>query len=218
MSASPSLCWRRGDFELGWEEYEWRRKSGSTLRTFAQPQWDGGPLDSRTLLIHSEQGFGDAIQFIRYLPLVSRRGGRIIIECPVGLQRLLHMFAGNAGNAQIVLKGQPLPAYDVYCPLLSLPRIFRTTLSTLPAEVPYLHADPEDVQRWNQRLAGHSTALKVGLVWAGSAVHTNDRNRSMTLADLAPLSQVRGVRFFSLQLGKPAAQAGARRRAWKWLI
>jgi len=196
----------QGDFQRGWEEYEWRRNSKSfpaAMRTFAQLQWDGGTLDGRTILVHAEQGFGDTLQFIRYLPLVARRCGRIIIECPAGLQRLLHMFAGNC---QIIVKGQALPPFDLHCPLLSLPRIFGTTLATMPAEVPYLHADPEEAGQWQRRLADYSKTAKVGLAWAGSPVHKNDRNRSMNLAALAPLWQVPGVRFFSLQLGEPAAQ------------
>jgi tetratricopeptide (TPR) repeat protein len=199
----------RGDFERGWEEYEWRRNSKSfpsARRTFAEPQWDGGPLAGRTILVHAEQGFGDTLQFIRYLPFVVQQGARVVIECPAGLPRLLHRFAGNC---QIVLKGQPLPAFDLHCPLLSLPRLFGTTLASVPDSVPYLHAADNDAARWQARLADHSKTMKVGLAWAGSSVHKNDRNRSMRLAAFAPLWKVPGVRFFSLQLGEPAAQVRA---------
>jgi tetratricopeptide (TPR) repeat protein len=196
----------RGDFQQGWEEYEWRWKCKDfpPPRNFAQPQWDGCPLEGRTLLVHTDQGLGDGIQFIRYLPLAAQRGGRIILECHAELQRL---FQTIAGRCQIVVRGQPLPAFDLHCPLLSLPRVFRTNLANIPKDVPYLHADVEGAKRWQQRLASHSPMVKVGLAWAGSPIHKNDRDRSMKLARLAPLGQVPGARFFSLQKGEAAAEA-----------
>ncbi|MGA2442349.1 MAG: tetratricopeptide repeat-containing glycosyltransferase family protein [Tepidisphaeraceae bacterium] len=197
----------RGDFQQGWEEHEWRWKCKdfpSPARNFAQPQWDGCPLENRTILLHAEQGVGDAIQFIRYVPLVARRGGRIIIECDTELQRL---FRTMAVTYQIVPPSQPPPPFDFHCPLLSLPRVFGTNLANIPKDVPYLHADAEDVGRWQHRLAEHSPLVKVGLGWAGSPAHKNDRNRSMKLATLAPLGQLPGVRFFSLQKGAAAAEA-----------
>jgi tetratricopeptide (TPR) repeat protein len=197
----------RGDFQQGWEEYEWRWKCKdlpSPPRDFAQPQWDGCPLEDRTVLLHTEQGLGDAIQFIRYLPLVAQRGGRIILECQAELQRL---FQTIAGSCQIVARGQPLPAFDLHCPLQSLPRVFGTNLANVPHIVPYLHPDAEDARRWQHRLASHSPNVRVGLAWAGSPTHKNDRNRSIKLARLAPLGQVPGVRFFSLQKGEAAAEA-----------
>jgi hypothetical protein len=161
-------------------------------------------LEDRILLLHTEQGLGDAIQFIRYLPLVAQRGGRIIIECQAELQRL---FQTMDERWQIVVRGQPLPAFDLHCPLLSLPRVFGTDLANVPNIVPYLHADAQDVRRWQHRLAGHSPNVKVGLAWAGSPTHKNDRNRSMKLATLAPLGQLSGVCLFSLQKGAAAAEA-----------
>ena len=198
----------QGDFERGWEEYEWRWKCKdfpSHLPNLAQPQWDGCPLEGRTILLHAEQGFGDAIQFVRYLPLVQQRGGKIVIECHTQLQRLFQIMAGR--ECQIVAEGQPLPIFDLHCPLLSLPRVFQTTLTNLPQIVPYLHADAEDAKRWRHRLDELGPSVKVGLAWAGRPTHKDDRNRSMKLARLAPLGQVPGVRFFSLQKGDAAAQA-----------
>jgi Tfp pilus assembly protein PilF len=196
----------RGDFQQGWEEYEWRWKCKGfpPPRNFAQPQWDGGPLEARTLLLHAEQGLGDAIQFIRYLPLVAQRGGRIIIECQAELQRL---FQPTAGRFPVLVFGQPLPAFDLHCPLLSLPRVFGTDLTNIPKIVPYLHAADEDARRWQHRLADRSPLIKVGLVWAGNPRRKHDRNRSMKLANLAPLGRVPGVRLFSLQKGEAAAEA-----------
>src|SRR5271155_1654096 len=119
---------RMGDFYNGWKEHEWRwewKGFSSPRRNFSQPQWNGGSLEGHTILLHTEQGFGDAIQFIRYVPLVAQRGGKIIIECQVELQRL---FRTMPEGCQIVTRGEPLPAFDVHCPLLSLPLIFGTTL------------------------------------------------------------------------------------------
>jgi tetratricopeptide (TPR) repeat protein len=195
----------RGDFQQGWDEYEWRWKCKNPLRRdFAQPQWDGCPLDGRAILLQAEQGFGDAIQFIRYLPLVEQRGGRIIIECQVELQRLFRIMAGRW---HIVALGQPLPVFDLHCPLLSLSRISRANLANIPNTVPYLYADADDTGSWQQRLGGHCPLVKVGLAWAGSPTHRNDRNRSIKLEMLAPLGQVPGMRFFSLQKGAAAAEA-----------
>ncbi|MGD0390297.1 MAG: glycosyltransferase family 9 protein [Tepidisphaeraceae bacterium] len=106
-----------------------------------------------------------------------------------------------------VTRGQPLPGFDFHCPLLSLPRAFGTNLANIPKEAPYLHADAEDAGRWQHRLAEHAPIVKVGLAWAGSPAHKNDRNRSIKLARLAPLGQAPGVRFFSLQKGEAAAEA-----------
>jgi tetratricopeptide (TPR) repeat protein len=197
----------RGDFQPGWEEYEWRWKCKnfpSPRQNFAQPNWDGNPLDGRTILLHTEQGLGDAIQFIRYVPLVAQRGRRIIIQCQEELHRL---FQTMAEKVQVVAHGQPLPAFDFHSPLLSLPRIFETTLSNVPQIVPYLKADADDAKTWQRRIGDDSQIINVGLAWAGSSAHKNDRNRSIKLASLSPLVQTPGVRFFSLQKGDAAAES-----------
>jgi tetratricopeptide (TPR) repeat protein len=197
----------QGNFLRGWEEYEWRWRSRdfrAARRSFPQPQWDGGPLEGRTILLHTEQGFGDTLQFIRYLPLVAQRGGRVIVRCREGLRRLLQTMGADV---PILEKGEPLPAFDVHCPLLSLPRLFATDLASIPRDVPYLHADAAAAEVWRDRLADHSASLKVGLVWAGSPTHRNDRNRSTKLAGFAPLARIPGMRFVSLQKGDAAAEA-----------
>ena len=197
----------QGDFQQGWEEYEWRDKRMDALRgrrRFDQPQWDGRTLEGRIILLHTEQGLGDAIQFIRYVPLVQQRGGRVIVECQGELQRL---FQTMAGERQIVVRGQPLPAFDLHCPLLSLPRVFGTNLANIPNVVPYLRADAGCSTRWQDRLASQTGLLKIGLAWVGSPTYKNDRNRSTKLERLAPLGQVAGARFFSLQKGAAAAEA-----------
>jgi hypothetical protein len=161
-------------------------------------------LEGRTLLLHSEQGFGDALQFIRYLPLVARRGARVFVECQEALQRLVQTMSADS---TVVARGRPLPPFDVHCPLLSLPRLFATDLASIPRDVPYLHADAAEAGVWRERLADASASLKVGLVWAGRPTHANDRNRTMKLAGFAPLARIPGVRFVSLQKGDAAAEA-----------
>ena len=208
----------RQDFQRGWDEYEWRWKCQdfqSLQRNFARPQWDGCPLEGRTILLHAEQGFGDAIQFIRYLPLVKERGGKIIVECQPELQRL---FRTMAETCQVVASGQPLPAFDFHCPLLSLPRVFETNLANIPNIVPYLRPEPALVDAWSRTLGSGDGHLRVGLAWAGNPAFKGDRTRSLNLQQLAPFAAARGVKFYSLQKGPAGEQAKIRRRDWNWSI
>jgi len=136
----------RGDFEEGWQGYEWRTRCRSfPRRSFGQPTWDGAPLAGRTILLHTEQGFGDVLQFIRYAQLVKERGGLVVVECPGPLCELLKR---SPGIDRLVAQGQPLPWFDVQAPLMSLGRILRTTLATIPANVPYVVPDSDAVERW----------------------------------------------------------------------
>jgi tetratricopeptide (TPR) repeat protein len=197
----------RGDFQEGWQEYEWRWKCedfSSPVRNLPQPRWDGCALEGSTITLYPEQGLGDTMQFIRYLPLVARRGAKIVFICQPELQRLLKPMAQGC---EIVPLGQPLKAFDFQSPLLSLPRLFGASLDSIPKTVPYLQPDAEHASAWRQRLAPYASSIKVGLVWAGRPAHKNDRNRSMKLATLAPLGHVPGVHFFSLQKGEAAAEA-----------
>ncbi|MDP9172419.1 MAG: tetratricopeptide repeat protein [Planctomycetota bacterium] len=198
------LC--RGEFPEGWREYAWRtrvRDMDGSCREFSQPLWDGGALGGRTILLHAEQGIGDSIQFIRYLPQVKAKGGKIMIDCGRPLMRL---FQQSFAVDQWVCTGEPIPEFDVHCPLMSLPMVLGTTIQNIPAEVPYLLTDAKATEHWRQR-TGEFQGLKVGVVWAGRPEHGNDRNRSMSLSTLAPLADVPGITFFSLQKGEPAAQA-----------
>lgn len=199
-----------GRLREGWADYEWRFQCPEVVqqigrRTFGRPRWDGADLEGRTLLVHAEQGLGDAIQFVRYLPAVAARGGRVILESPPELVTLLQGLAGVAGVVGRIEGRLPSLAFDLHLPLMSLPGVFETALHTIPNAVPYLNADPQRIERWRPRLAGEG--FKVGLVWAGNPRHWNDRNRSCTLADFAPLAAIPGLRFFSLQKGPTAAQA-----------
>ncbi len=146
---------RQGNFRDGWAKYEWRwasKELASQRREFAQPLWLGGEdLPGKTILLHAEQGFGDTIQFVRYAPLVARLGARVVLQVQASLQQLL---ARTAGVSQILGKTDPLPEFDVHCPLLSLPLAFRTEVDTIPAHVPYVAAPQAHVAKWRDRL-GH---------------------------------------------------------------
>ena len=173
-----------GDFEHGLPLYEWRWQIGAFAggkKDVPQPLWTGNEsLSGKTILLYSEQGFGDAIQFCRYAALVAARGARVILEVQPALSRLLKDLNGVDA---IVSRGEPLPAFDYHCPLLSLPLAFDTRLDTIPASAGYLHVDSDIRARWAERL-GPANKLRVGLVWSGSATHKNDHNRSLQLVSL----------------------------------
>jgi tetratricopeptide (TPR) repeat protein len=194
----------RGDYEQGWAEYEWRWKTSkhAPLPNFLQPRWDGSPLEGRTILLYAEQGLGDTLQFIRYAPLVRQRGGRVIVQCQ---DCLLPLLSRSPGIDQLAGHSQPLPAHDLYAPLLSLPALLGTTLETVPANVPYLFADPERVAHWRRELAP-LRGLRVGIAWQGSTKHPWDRYRSVSLALFEPLARVPGVTLVSLQMGTGSEQ------------
>jgi hypothetical protein len=202
---SASAHWNRalalllaGDYERGWPKYEWRwKRKAAKPRPFRQPQWDGSPLEGRTILLWCEQGLGDAIQFVRFAQTVKQNGGRVILECP-GI--LLRLFASVPGVDELVAEGTALSTFDVQAPFMSLPAILGTTLATIPADVPYLTADPELVARWRSRLES-LPGFKIGIAWQGNAHHKWDRHRSIPLAKFAPLAEVPGVRLISLQKG-----------------
>src|SRR5262249_26047405 len=145
--------------------------------------------------LFAEQGLGDTLQFIRYAPLVKKRGGRVVVECQPALQKLLSRCAGID---LLVPRGTPLPAFDVQAPLFSLPGMLGTTLSTIPAQVPYLSADAELVDYWRQQL-DPGLPIKVGIVWQGSPGFVDDRERSIPLSEFAPLGSLPGVELISLQ-------------------
>lgn len=194
-----------GQFEFGWAEHEWRYRCNPNFRPrgFSQAQWDGRELNGRTILVHAEQGFGDTIQFVRFLPEVASRGGRIILECQPELLRLLRTFPSVA---QVIARGDALPEFDVHCPLLSLPFALRTTLDSLPSRTPYLHPEPLLAEKWGRKSMMAGDCLNVGLVWAGRPTHSNDRNRSAHLSQFAAIASMPGIRFHSLQKGPAAMQ------------
>jgi tetratricopeptide (TPR) repeat protein len=194
----------RGELEEGWKEYKWRFQSTEISRQIGYrnldiPKWDGSPLQGKTILIKSEQGIGDQIQFARYIPLVKACGGRVIFECH---KELMPLFDGYKGIDKLLER--PYSCEDGESPdtciqLLNLPGIFGTTLDTIFADVPYLRVDSEKIIKWKSRI--DSKLFKVGIVWAGNPDHRNDQNRSCRLSDFAPLASIPGVVFFSLQKG-----------------
>ncbi len=201
-----------GRFDEGWREYEWRWKCKqlrSAFQAFAQHAWQGEAGEGRTLLIHAEQGFGDTLQFCRYAPLVKERGFRVVMAVPPPLKRLIQSLDGVE---TVVTAGDVLPHFDLHCSMMSMPYVFHTTVETIPAKLPYLSPDPMDMAMWRDRVAALADdTLKVGLVWAGGLrAHSpdliaTDQNRSIAPEILAPLMDVPGVQFFSLQ--KAGAQA-----------
>lgn len=194
-----------GQFAEGWQEYEWRQRypEYASLAAVAA-RWDGAALEGRTILLDTEQGFGDAIQFLRYAPLVAQRGGRVIVRCAPELARL---FRNTEGIWQVIPRDAPAPDFDAHCPLPSLPLVFGTRLDSIPARVPYVGADSGQIAHWRARLATGAGACKVGLVWASQSKHRTAAAKSFPLTTLTPLAAISGVRFYSLQKGEAARQA-----------
>lgn len=195
-----------GDYARGFAEYEWRwKRTGMNLKPrFRQPLWLGEtPLGGKTILLHAEQGLGDTIQFARYATLLARGGAEVILEVQPELKDLLSQVEGVAG---VLGRGEALPAFDVHCPLMSLPLALKTTPQNIPAEIPYLRASEDRIAKWRPKLEALS-APRVAIAWSGRATHVNDRNRSLTLAMLEPLLAMPNVRFVSIQRELRAADA-----------
>jgi tetratricopeptide (TPR) repeat protein len=196
-----------GDYVQGFAEFERRWECRDFARPgFTQPLWKGESIAGRTILLMPEQGLGDTIQFIRFAPKVKALGARVVFRCP---KPLLKLFEGFPGIDVLVPEGEPLPAFDVYVPLISLAAIFRTGVEDVPAilPVPYLRADPELVGRWSDRLGPRESGeLRVGISWQGNSTYGGDRYRSVPLAAFLPLAAVPGVKLISLQKGHGVEQ------------
>jgi tetratricopeptide (TPR) repeat protein len=190
---------RLGQFAQGWREFEWRWQQASWApqrRNFIERLWLGRePLAGRTILLHAEQGFGDTLQFVRYAKLVAGLGPIVLLEVQSSLKPLL---SNVAGVAQTLARGDPLPPFDLHCPLMSLPLAFGTSLGSIPAEAPYLHAPADRLARWRDRL-GEKRSLRVGIAWAGSALHKNNHQRSIALDRFAALLAAPEIEFVSVQ-------------------
>jgi Flp pilus assembly protein TadD len=199
----------QGELAAAWDAYEWRWQLPSApahMRALAaRPTWAGEPLGGRALLLIADQGFGDTIQFMRYIPAVAARCPDVMIACGPEMAPLIAQQPGTRALFDI---RQPVPRFDVHCPLSSLPRAFGTTLATIPTPMPYLRAAPEAAARWRARLDARAPAghRRIGLVWAGRPEHENDRNRSLPLATLAPLGALARTALVALQLGPARAQ------------
>jgi tetratricopeptide (TPR) repeat protein len=201
-----------GDFDAGWKQYEWRWKTGAFARHPPPPRaplWLGeAPIVGKTILLHAEQGFGDTIQFIRYAPLLAGQGAKVICEVQ---PELLPLLSENVllKDVTVMAAGEPRPAFDLHCPLLSLPLAFATQPTTIPAAVPYLAAPAERQAYWRDRLPPGT--LRAGFVWSGQSSHKNDGNRSIALPRLSSLFEHPQIRCFSLQRDLREADAKALR-------
>jgi Tfp pilus assembly protein PilF len=201
-----AMAWlQAGDYERGWAEYEWRLLiKEQSIPPLTQPPWDGKPLEGKSILILAEQGLGDALQFCRYAGLAARQGGRVTVACRQPLERIL---GGCTGVGRVISEKDPIPEFDCYAPLLSMPRICGTSLETIPAEVPYISVDPALEARWRAEL-GAIEGFKIGVAWQGNPDHGKDRQRSFRLAQLEPLAKAPGVCLISLQKGLGHEQLG----------
>jgi hypothetical protein len=187
-----------GDYRRGFEKYEWRwQRSGMPpRRRLGKPLWLGEyPLGRKTILLHAEQGLGDTIQFVRYAPLLAKTGAKVVIEVQ---PELAHLLARVAGVTGVVACGAPLPAFDVHCPMGSLPHALKTEPATIPADIPYLTASTERIAKWRERIE-RLPSPRIAIAWSGRATHANDRNRSLALARLEPLLALDGASFVSIQ-------------------
>ena len=187
-----------GNFVLGWKTYEFRwqwKRFTSPIRNFPQPLWLGNEtIEGKRILLHSEQGFGDTLQFCRYVKLVADLGAMVFLEVPAALKNLL---AGLAGVSCILGKNEPLPNFDFHCPLMSLPLAFNTLLENTPADVPYLQPDPKLVVKWECKL-GEKQLPRIGIAWSGNPNHAQDEHRSISLERFLKL-RAENIQFVSLQ-------------------
>ena len=185
----------QGDFQRGWQEYEWRLKSDDLcIANRAQTRWDGSSLSGKTILLYAEQGFGDTIQFIRYVHLLVEYDTEIIVECQ---PELLQLFKNIGAIKKTIVVGESSPKFDVNASLLSLPRILGTDLNSIPVKSPYLY-----IKSGSHTDLEMCSEYKVGIVWAGNLKHPNDNNRSVELQQFSVLFDVEACQFFSLQVGK----------------
>ncbi len=194
----------KGEFQEGWKEYGWRFKSKEiadqiNYRELGIPEWDGTSLNGKTILIRSEQGLGDQIQFARYIPLIKEMGGRVIFECHKELMPLFESYNDIDRLVEKPYNSDCVENVDVCVQLLNLPGIFGASLDNILADVPYLKTDTVSVEKWEARF--NRASFKIGIVWAGNPNHGNDRNRSCKLTDFTLLSSIPEVELFNLQKG-----------------
>jgi len=199
----------KGQFEEGWNEHEWRFRRGkkSTIYPydFTIPLWDGSSFTGKCLFVHLEQGFGDTLQFIRYLPMVKARGGTVTFETLKPLLGILNGFPGIDKLVEISPDRSHAESCDYYVPVMSLPMLFKTEIPTIPSNIPYLYADSEKVEQWKNRI--NRKGFRIGIVWAGKPEHENDGNRSCALEYFSALAGIPGVELYGLQKGDAAREA-----------
>jgi tetratricopeptide (TPR) repeat protein len=201
----------RGRFEDGWKEWEWRwRGKGNKLHRYQRPLWRGEPLDGKAILLHTEDGLGDTLQFVRYAQLLHDRGARVILQCP---KALLAVLSGCPGVDLLVNDAQHIPDFDIHAPLMSVPGIMGTTATSIPADLPYVFADSDRTAFWKDQLSS-SYGLKVGIAWRGNPEFAGDQRRSVPLGYFEPLAKIPGIRLFSLQTGHGREQLERVAASW----
>ncbi len=192
------LLLARGDYQNGFAEYEWRwRTNTASQHNHVQPIWRGEDLSGRSIWLHAEQGFGDCLQFVRFAHMVKNLGANVFLGVQAPLAPLIQ---NSLPDVTVISTGGLVPSVDCHCPLMSLPHILNLSLDTIPAAVPYLVPPAERVAHWSGQMV-QPGRLCVGLAWSGNPEHENDRNRSMTLATLAPLLELQHIDFYILQKG-----------------
>ena len=191
-----------GNFTKGWRDYEIRSRRKNAPRRFPEPLWRGDSLNGARILLHAEQGLGDTLQFLRYVPMVQAAGGTVILDVP---RSLLRLAAELPGIATLIGTGDPLPPFEWHCPLMSLPLAFGTSLDSIPGPVPYLRV-PAKAWKKAEGLQWPDKGLRVGVVWSGNPLFPEDWIRSIPLRSFASMFRREGVHFFSLQMGPAAAQ------------
>jgi len=204
----PDAHWNRGlillllgNLREGWKDYEYRfkKKKPADSRVFNKPKWDGSQLEGRKILIVSEQGFGDNIQFIRYIPLIKERGGYVILECKKELKELFKDIPGVDKFVDKESDSVPNIDFDYYAHLMSLPMIFGTNLDNIPDKIPYLKADSALVEKLKAKFDTNN--FKIGIVWVGNPNQENNKNRSTTFEKFKCLKELPGIKLYSLQKG-----------------
>jgi hypothetical protein len=193
-----------GDYRRGWREHEWRwHHPKLTPRRFPGPLWDGRPIAGHRILVHAEQGLGDTLQFMRFLPMLAKKGCRIAFDCPI---ELIPLAETMAAVDTIVPTGAQCPDVDYHVPLMSLPFVLETTLESLPSAMPYVFANKARVKRWSQRLPS-MPGRRIGIVWSGNPAQAVNSKRSIPVSALHSLTQTENVLWISLQF--KAAVSGA---------
>jgi tetratricopeptide (TPR) repeat protein len=211
----PVARWNRsvahllsGNFNKGWKDFDWRQRlPGQQIPAFKDAEnnrWDGGSFADKRLLIYSEQGLGDTLQFVRYLPTVKALGGTVILGTYKPLLPLLKNFDGIDHLVELPANSCLSLSYDLYLPIMSLPVVFHTTPETIPSQIPYLVADPLKIAAWRHRFSNQS--FKVGIVWKDSPDPANDRQRSCQLEQFLPLMKIPDIQWYGLQKGAGAEE------------
>ncbi len=185
-----------GDLQQGFSEFEWGRETGRfPQQSLSQPLWQGEDISGKTILVHAEQGLGDAIQFLRYAPLIKPLGARVVVGCH---QQLVRLFSRCHNVDQVVGEGSSLPPFDTHVPFMSLPRIFQTTLATIPADIPYLTADPTLASAW-QQVMDHIPGYRIGICWRGGRNIAEFSKRDIPLDCFMSLTELPNVQLIRLQ-------------------